>query len=384
MADFVFGSVAALAALLAAVVVVLCIAAMLHWGHDREQGLIPYIFYPAIAVAIFGILLSGRDLSLPIQFAIEKHALVTWATRLTSLYVLLAASERIARRILHHGRKPDAPTLLIIAFCFYFLTNVVTSALFGTHPWFSHDHLYAFFVGYAALLAAQVEGDLAVRSARNALFAFLILSALFIAWRPEMVLSRNYYQGLIPGFSVRYAGLADSANTLGPVVVVFLLCLWSRPYSARWVNLLGWAIGCASLVLAQSKTNWIAFVFCAVCLAYFRSGDFGRQRWSDFRRPLLPTAFVSLAIVMTFALGVALMFFDTGERMTAFLETPEGTQLLTLSGRERIWEVAVEEWHNNPLFGYGLTIWNPAYRAEVGLHAAFNAHNQFYQSLASA
>ena len=52
-----------LAALLAAVVAVLCVSAVLHCGYRRENGLMPYIFYQVVAVIILTALLSGRDLS---------------------------------------------------------------------------------------------------------------------------------------------------------------------------------------------------------------------------------------------------------------------------------------------------------------------------------
>lgn len=373
-----------LAAFLAAAGVVVCVAVVLHWGRHRERGLIPYIFYPAVLDVILTVLFSGRDLDLPIDYQVDKHPVGAWATRLTSLFLLLAAVERIGKRFLHHGQKTDAPILLIFAFWLFFLTNVVSSGLLGTRPWFSHYHIYTVLAGYAALLAVREEGDTAIRSVRNALFIFLVLSALCILWRPEMVLSRNY-SGLIPGLTMRYAGLGTHPNSLGPVVIVFLLCLWSRPYSARWINLLGWTIGCASLVLSQSKTSWVAFLFCACCIAYFRHGEFLTQRLFDYRRPLLPAMSLILAMFMISLIGVAFMFGGALEKLVAFFETPVGTDLTTLMGRYRIWEIAVQEWRNNPFFGYGLTMWNEEYRIRVGMtDFAYTAHNQFFQSLAVA
>ena len=386
MNDLLFGSAVGMAAFLAAIGVVLCVGVVLHLGKDREYGLIPYIFYPAIFVAVLGVLLSGRNLHLPLESvfaASSKHPLVAWASRATSLFLLVAAGERIGKRFVQYGRKPDTPTPLVIAFWSYFLTNVVSSALFGTYPWFSHEYLYVALAGYAALLATQAEGNTAIRSARNALFVFLVVSALCIAWRPEMVFWRDY-EGLIPWLTLRYAGLSTHPNTLGPMVIVFLLCLWKSPYSARLSNLLGWTIGCASLLFAQSKTSWIAFVLCAVVFAYFRHGGSLAQRSFDFRRPLLLGSFLLLAMLTTCVIGVVFMFGGAGEIVAGFFETRLGAGLLTLTGRDQIWDVAVQEWRSNPLFGYGLTLWNDDYRAQIGMPLAFHAHNQLYQSLASA
>lgn len=394
MANAWFGYVLGLAAFLAAAGVVLCGAAVLHWGRHREQGLVPYIFYPATLAVILGVLLSGRNLDLPMyQGATQAvdawdqgatHAVDAWATRFTSLFLLLVAAERIGRRFLHYGPKHEIPMLLILGLWLFFLSNVVSSGLLGTRPWLSHHHIYTVLAGYAALLFTREEGDTAIRCMRNALFIFLVLSALCILWRPEMVLSRNY-SGLIPWLTVRYSGLSTHPNSLGPAVVVFLLCLWSRPYSARCINLLGWTIGCASLLLSQSKTNWVAFLFCAGCIAYFRHGEFLAHRLFDFRRALLPAMLLMLAMLTVSLIAVALMFGGVIERLVAFFATPQGLDLTTLMGRDRIWEVAVQEWHNNPLFGYGLTMWNEEYRARVGMvRYAYNAHNQFFNTLAVA
>ena len=386
MNGVLLGSALGVAAFLAAVGVVLCVAVVLHWQRDREQGLIPYIFYPTVFLAVLAVVVSGRNLNLPLDLvgaAVNKNLLVTWGNRITSVFLLLAAAERIGNRLLHMGTKPLSPTPLVLAFCLFFLTNVVTSGLFASHPSFSHYYIYTFLAGCAALLAASPDGDIAIRSARNALFASLVLSAACAVWRPEMVLSRDY-EGLIPWLRVRYAGLSNSPNALGALVVLFLLCLWSRPYSRRWLSLLGWMIGCASLLLSQSKTSWIAFAFCASCFAYFRHGDLLAQHVFSFGRPLLLQLSILVGMLIGCYIGIALMFGGVVERAADFFATTEGASLLTLTGRDRIWEVAAQEWRHNPLFGYGLTIWNDEYRAEMGLRAAFNAHSQFYQSLASA
>jgi O-antigen ligase len=92
-----------------------------------------------------------------------------------------------------------------------------------------------------------------------------------------------------------------------------------------------------------------------------------------------------LAMFMISLIGVAFMFGGALEKLVAFFETPVGTDLTTLMGRYRIWEIAVQEWRNNPFFGYGLTMWNEEYRIRVGMtDFAYTAHNQFFQSLAVA
>jgi exopolysaccharide production protein ExoQ len=374
-----------LAAFLAAIMLVLCIALILHWGHKREKGLMPYIFYPIFTILALDILLSGRNLWLQtelLEIEIPKHPLVVWAGRASSLFILFAACERIARRLLYSGYKPDAPILLIVIFSGFFLTSTISSAFLSAHPSFSHEYFYTFVAGCASLLCCQLEADTIVRSARNTLFIFLVISAATAMLRPEMVLST--YKGLIPGLDFRYAGLNTHANTFGPIAAVFLLCLWSTPFFTRWANFFGWTLGIVSLVLTQSKTSWIAFLLSAFCICYVRYADFLVKWLFDFRRPNAPAVFLLMLILAASILGFYFIFGKGGESILSFFTTDEGSKLLSLTGRDQIWEVAVQEWRNNPLFGYGLTIWDEDHRAKIGIPSAVSAHSQFYQTLSSA
>jgi O-antigen ligase len=378
-----------LAAILVTIGVVLVIALVLHWGYKKEEGLIPYIFYPIVLIIPFDKLFSGRNLDLTSDFVLSvtttQHPVSVVASRVCSLFFLFVVCERIARRFLHSGYKPDAPTLLIMALWLYFLTNIVSSVFLGTRASFSHSYLYSVLVGSGALLLSQHESNTVVCTARNAFFILIVLSAVMLVFRPELVISTNYIGGLIPGFNLRYYGLSNHPNAFAPLIVVFIMCLWSRPFSAYWVNRLGWIIGCVSLVLTQSKTCWIAMATCVICTGYFRYGDFFRQRIFHFRHSQFLAALLFLVMLFTGVLGFIIMFADPGEVIYSFFATNEGATLLSLTGRDQIWEAAIREWKNNPLFGYGLTIWDNDYLVYNGLPTtAVSAHSQFYQSLSSA
>jgi O-antigen ligase len=60
-----------------------------------------------------------------------------------------------------------------------------------------------------------------------------------------------------------------------------------------------------------------------------------------------------------------------------------GENLFTLTGRTYIWATSLNTWLDDPVFGYGLGLWEGEYRAT---HAPLfpHAHNQFIQTLASA
>jgi len=357
-----------------------------HWGRQWEIGLAPYIFYGVLAVVAFGALTSGRNFSLGVEFAAAREAFknpaVVWVGRLTSLFVLVACSERILHLIFMNGRRPDVPKVLLFAFWIYFLCDIISPALLGRHRSVSHEYLYMMLAGTAALLANRAGADAALRSIRNALFIFLVLSALCALWKPDIVMERHY-TGLVPMLSIRYGGLANHPNSLGPLAVVFMLCLWSRPLP-RWLNSFGWLLGAVSLLLTQSKTSLLSSIVCFSCLVWFGYRNQLKARLLDSRHPELPVGLLVMAMLGTILLAAMVMFTGVSDRLGHFFASRAGADLVSLTGRDQIWRVAIEEWHRNPLFGYGLTIWDQGYRQSVGLLAAFHAHSQFYQSLASA
>ena len=372
-------------AVVAATLCVLALASGMHWGRDRECGLVPYLFYPTVAFLTFGVMMSGRDLALDPNAAIvtsNNVPLLGWISKAVSLALLGVSGERILHRLLQLEPRSPVPVGIGIALAFFYLTNVVSGALLGRHPSFSTEYLYTVVAAWAALLITQQEGDTAVRSMRNVLFIFLMISAGWVLWRPDMVLSHDY-RASISGLGARYAGLTNGPNSLGPVVIVFLLCLWVCPYRRYWINVAGWIGGGVSLLFSQSKTSWMALVVCIACMAYYRQKRrIAGQPGSCTPRAssailLLMMPLVSLAFAMTFLLG------GWNERIDAFFRGQIGSDLLTFVGRSQIWDIAMQEWRNNPVFGYGLTIWSPDYRARIGLPDATDAHNQFFQSLSS-
>jgi exopolysaccharide production protein ExoQ len=209
-----------------------CLALAMHWGHKRQHGLVPYIFYPTLAAAALAIVLSNRNLSVTTDLltmaSTGTHPIAAWLSRLSSVFILLACGERILHRLVHLREAEPAPKLLVFGFWIFVLTNVASPAFFGRHPNLSHEYLYMALFGQCALLFSTYDADLTIKSVRNAALMFLVASAAVMIVRPTQVLELGYH-GLIP-FMPRYAGLASHANTLGPLTVVCLLCLWHRPF----------------------------------------------------------------------------------------------------------------------------------------------------------
>jgi O-antigen ligase len=372
-----------------AIAVIIVFAGILHWGKNRDIGLLPYIFYPVVFNTVLVYMTSGRNMFAVITYDMPEPVLavpgyVYWISRVVTLFIIVGVGESIVNRLLHYGDNTKIPAGLLVTFVFFFLTSVIFSAFLGSHPKLSHEYFYLFLGGSAALLFTVSEGDAAIRGARNSLFLCLLISACFAFVKPEIVMSNSYVEGLIPGLTYRYAGLLSHANSLGPLTVVFLLCLWSRPYAMVSLNRFAWILGSATLFMTQSKTSWIAFLLCILPIVYCRYGGFLKRYFLNFRQPIFMAAALSLSMVVATLVVVIIAFAPTGNSLGGFFETRAGAEMMTLTGRDHIWEIAVHEWHRNHLFGYGLTMWDDAHRARIGISGAVTAHNQFYQTLGSA
>jgi O-antigen ligase len=80
-------------------------------------------------------------------------------------------------------------------------------------------------------------------------------------------------------------------------------------------------------------------------------------------------------------LAVAL-FTDLGGSVSDFLDTQQGEQLMTLTGRDQIWAIAWQEWDAHKWFGYGPGLFDDDFRMAIHMPNATNAHNQFMDTLA--
>jgi hypothetical protein len=253
----------------------------------------------------------------------------------------------------------------------------------GAHPAISHELLYAPAVGIAACLVGPSERDRILYAARDALMALMLAGLLAVAIRPTLVMDPSYTVGLLPGVP-RFAGLTAHAVTQGSLAQVATLLLWALPYRHRWANRAAWALTLGVLLIAQSKTAWIACVIGLAAMAIVQHGGAIRRRLADPRQGLSASLTLAGLGALVLTTAVALVVGDASARVSEFLQSPEGARMATLTGRDRIWAIAAQEWHTHPVFGYGLTLWDAAYRARIDLPNATHAHNQFMDDAARA
>lgn len=347
-------------------------------------GLLHWAFPALLLVGAANVATSGRDLTQSysdLQALVEPMRLpwVVWFQRAVSLLLLVAALEQTVN---HMALKRRTPSLaLLAAFLVFWAGTIGASALFGAHPQVSHDLLYALAMGTASCLVNPTERDRILRAARDTLLALMLAGLAIIALRPTLVLDPSYNAGLLQNVP-RFAGLTSHAVTQGSLAQVATLLLWALPYPRPWMNRAAWALTLGVLVMAQSKAAWIAFAVCLGAMAATRHGAALWRRIGDPRSGALGLVVLgSLGLVVS-AMAVGLIVGDAAGRIGLFLESPEGARLATMTGRDRIWAIAAEEWRNHPVFGYGLTLWDALYRARVDLPNATHAHNQFMDDAA--
>jgi O-antigen ligase len=376
------------AAILTALVVTLALAGAVQVTSRREHGYVHLIFYAMLLTVAVGSLLSGRDMSTSAQLAATgalpalRHPLLNLLYPLVSVLILVVCAERIVTHWVLRKASQAAP-LMLLAFIVFWLSTVASPALFGANPKLSHDYAYALVIGLAASTASALERDQSLRAVRDAVLIFMTLGFLMIPFKASQVMDLSYSQGWLPGLP-RLAGLAPHAVSLGLLAQLGLICLLARPYERRWLNRLAWTIGLLTLFMAQSKTAWLAFLLCTGVMLWVR---YGPDWWRRMVNPMQPgpaqLVLTGILLAVLILAGV-LMFGDVGPQLERFINTPEGVQLTSLTGRDRIWAIAWEEWERNPVFGHGPGIWDERFRTSIGMANATHAHNQFMDTLSRA
>lgn len=378
-------------ALGAALMIVVMLGGAVSFASRFERYVFPVIFLCLIVDGSVSTLLSDRDLNslgfIGVHSDGERGGLLGriahWGLTIGALTLCGAL---IINYLLARNREAiGVAKPYLLGFVAFFFTNVVTSSLFGTLPAFSHNYLYPLPVFLALCIGSLKNPLLIEKYIKTLLFGYLVVGLALAVALPKIAVQTGY-AGLVPGFNIRLYGLAPHANVLAPVALVILLMEFQRPYAGRFWHRLTLIVAMAVLVLAQSKTTWVAALVAGTVLflARPRSGIVhslqGAMQGSAMIR-----VFPILGLLTLFAGGVALILFWEPEALWyRFMLTDAGTTVESMSGRMIIWQAAISEWLRNPAFGYGPTMWDLTYRVSMGLYSAFHAHNLFLQSLSTA
>lgn len=377
--EFFYIAVYFLLAFGAAIAVVMILGLSLQAERLLSERLVPAIVPLMVGGIALSSLLSGRNL----VFA-EKHIDLLSAQpgggtnflRFITVVILCIALAKLIGRFLKRQSSMPAPgSSLFIAVLVYVVAGYFLPSILGTKPAFFHAFFYPVVIFAAAWAGRRESLTFTIRPAKYALYAMMLGSLLAAVVTPDVALQPNY-SGLIPMLKVRLWGLGSNANSIGPLALLVFLLEYLEPTPRHWMRaLLLFSTGCV-FVLAQSKTVWVALIVVLGVLAWYRWVTLHREKIAI----LIVLGFISAGVVL---LG-ALLFFDFSALSDRFFGLRAGDNLFSLSGRTGIWDVAIQEWLRNPLFGYGPEIWGAKFRADIGMPYAFSAHNQFMQTLSMA
>lgn len=359
-------------------------------GAAPGAGFLHLVFPAMLLLTALDVALSGRDLTQAFaelersaQDAAPsvRHPVEIWGQRAVSVLLVAASLHRIGGW-LAGGRLAPA-VLLTAAFAFYWATTIAWPALFGANPRVSHEYAYPLLFGLACTLVDRAAHARILEWLRNALFIFMLAGLALVAVQPQLVIDASYSQGLLRGLP-RFGGLAQHPVMMGMLAQLALLVLWARPFPRPRLQQAAWVLGLGVLLVAQSKTAWLAFLVGGCCMWLVQRGPQAAAALGDPRRSSFGVGVCLAAIAGVLAMLVAVLVGDLPGRVADFLDTGEGSQLTSLTGRDRIWVVALEEWQRHPVTGWGLSMWNSEFRQDIGMPQATHAHNQLLDTLGRA
>lgn len=383
MSDLIGSLGGMLAAFVVAVIAITGMGAVIHLSSKQHRSYLVYFAVAILWAMLVTSLMSGRDLSQPQLNKRIEHPLVSLANWMGTLYFLVASFERMSSRFFNTDRSYQTPMLLMGALVLFWMTNVGSPAFLGYNTQVKHEYFYVLLIGIGMVLSHPEDWERALRITRNALVAFWIVSLLAVLISRNLTLESNYTKSLLGGLP-RYAGLATGAVSMGSITLTGLLCLWAKPFDRRWLQILAWGVGLGTFLLAQSKTTWLTFFACAMVLSVYNYGStlFGGLR--DRQKAPLSIALLSGIGLGVLGLAALLAFGNIEDRLDAFENTKAGADMMSLTGRDGIWRVAVEEFQRHPVFGYGQKLFSEEYREMIGMTFATHGHSQFYDTLGRA
>lgn len=351
-----------------------------------NKWLLPVISPMVLAATAASSVLSERNIT-NAEFEIgtasgEESAVLVWLLRLVTALVLgICIARLISVSQMHKGRSRQGGALFA-AFLFFFITNAVLNNIFGIKPVFDQRLIYPALVFLAVYLSRGHGFTPMIDATKWGLLLFCVASMAAIALFPQAAVQQNY-AGVLPSIHIRLWGLGSNPNSIGPLALTLLLLQIYRPFGSRLLQLAGYAAGLFVLVLSQSKTAWIAALIAIPTLWWghllYAAQARARTRHSayslrSFSRPIL---LCLLGLVAVTALAYVLI-------QDPFAKLAHDEQVTSLTGRTDIWALAIDTWKQNPLFGYGTSMWDVEFRRLSGMNFAYHAHNQFLQSLSVA
>lgn len=334
----------------------------------------PFLLLLLATVVILSGWLSRRDLSYGEAFAIYGDPSGLSGKLITaSIYLSFALCYGyVLLRLL--GRPVISNAKIAIYFSIYYLATVVVPFAFSENQYFNLGYLFSFVAVLAVLLAPRINQAQLFNWARLALGAMIFSSLVGALIAPDKAIASDY-DGLGGWISFRLYGVGMGATGLGVVSVAFLILEFGKGHWS-FLKLLRVAMAIVALILCQSKTAWIVFLYLLASYVLIGRMRPSRLASSEIRRVRV-VLFAGYVVVAAFFLVV----LAQGQLSVGSFEGAESIEGLT--GRIYIWGVTIQVWLDSPMLGYGLGLWaDDGFRNSYGEFR--HAHNQFLHTLGAS
>lgn len=383
MAEFIFPAAVLLAAFMAAWGIILGAVGGVRLTSNLRVGVMHCFLYALILGNGLAVMLSTRNYAVSGELfdtQLTSNPIASWAIRLTSLLALIASADQFARRLKDRVNPGNERVFLSITLVMFWLGNILVPSFFSSHPLqLQLSWIYTPILGVGLLLLTPEGGRQCLVYARNAIVVFCAVSLLLIVVRPNLVLQTDYTQGYL-GIP-RFAGLAPHAITMGLVACVGIWCLMTEPLRSKFNRRLAMAICLLALFLAQSKAVWISLILTLPVLIFSRRELPSFHGVAKSRYRGLLAIGIALGALVLIALVAYLTMGGFDQKLAKLLGSEEGSRIVSFTGRDRIWDVALAEWRKAPIFGYGLPLFGREHQIQIGMLFATSGHNQLIDTL---
>lgn len=374
--------------LIALLGVVLAFGGLLSATSNSYKKLL-LLYLPTIGLSIvISKILSNRNIDM-FMVAATSHTLddsfgnsflITNLLRMASYGILSLSIAMVINYFFMKKIDSYKSSGLLLVISIYFIFSFVLNGVFGTVPNLEYKFLFGFSAVVAFYIGQSIEQNKLINSFKFTLLTTTFLAILFGLFAPKIAVQTNYHSGLLPFLDFRLWGVSFHANTLGPLSTILIITEIVKPYSKRWFHIFSLSVPMVTLILSQSKTAWVCFLIFLLCFLTFNQYLNYKKTISNIKFKVLSKSILIYILLIFFAITSWLYFQD------AFQDDILNNQEITsFTGRDFIWRVTLECWHDNILFGYGPKIWGAEFSANYHLLGiASNGHNQLVNALGSA
>lgn len=245
----------------------------------------------------------------------------------------------------------------------FLYTPIILSSLVSGNGGFSYKLFFFPLFMITVYLSPHFNLYREIKKILPILLVYIYTSLIAIFLNPTWAYS-NYLNSWV-GIPIRLYGAASHPNGIGYLALSYLILVRLNRKKSVWYYVHAIA-GVITLILSQSKTTWIALIIWIILELIIKKVSIRRQITSRMLSITLTVILIIVAFVLLFEKSFLGSFFNFD---------------LSLTGRTNVWQITLDTWLKNPIFGYGPNLWNLGFRQQYNFLWAGHAHNQFLQTL---